>query len=367
MQSTIKHEVSFLDFLRGWSAVFVFFHHAAILGGGPSILRGFLGQEAVNAFMLASGFLIYYQCSISKSYQQLTNKIGIQNFFIRRFFRIAPAYYFCLFIALLLSNYLGECRELIAEVLPNSATSMDRYYINEPIKSFFIHASFIFGVIPEYSFSTPLPDWSLGLEMQFYFIFPFLYFFYKKNFTLFFTISLVGMFCIWWISNLINFTFPMPSYLPLKFQNFAGGIALAYLFLNKSKISFESIFISCVTLFFLIVGNKTIIIPFLYLFSWWWICFDSKKENILIQTLSYIIGHRVSKFLAEMSYSVYIAHLILMIPFFALVLNRGKLDFVSWTAFTTMLLFGTFLFSYIIYRFIELKGIKLGKKLIKLT
>lgn len=162
--------------------MFVFFHHASILGGGPRFLSGQLGQEAVNVFMMASGFLIYFQCSIGKTYCRLENKFGITNFYVRRFFRIAPAYYVCLIIALFVSGYLGSCREQIAQTLPNTVTNMDRYFITEPIHSFFIHASFVFGLIPSYAFSTPLPDWSLGLEMQFYVIFPLLFFFLKKKF-----------------------------------------------------------------------------------------------------------------------------------------------------------------------------------------
>lgn len=176
MKSTIKHDISFLDFLRGWSALLVFFHHASLLGGGPEFLSGNIGQEAVNVFMLASGFLIYFQCSIGKIYFGLENSVGIKNFYIRRFFRIAPAYYFSLVLALLLSEYLGASREAIAEILPHTMTNMERYYIVEPIKNFFVHASFVFGFFPSYSFSTPLPDWSLGLEMQFYFVFPVIFF-----------------------------------------------------------------------------------------------------------------------------------------------------------------------------------------------
>lgn len=231
----MKHDVAFLDFLRGWSAVLVFFHHSAILGGGPSFLSGHIGQEAVNAFMMASGFLIYFQCSISRTYFGLENKIGIKNFYIRRFFRIAPAYYFCLIIALTASDYLGFSRESIAEILPNTITDMDRYYITNPFQSFLIHASFIFGVLPSYSFSTPLPDWSLGLEMQFYLVFPVLFFFYKKNFAFVFIITILGMFIVTLIAKKIGYIFPMPSFLPLKFHNFAAGIALAYLLLNKQN------------------------------------------------------------------------------------------------------------------------------------
>jgi peptidoglycan/LPS O-acetylase OafA/YrhL len=364
MQSTMKHDIAFLDFLRGWSALLVFFHHAAILGGGPGFLSGQIGQEAVNAFMLSSGFLIYFQCSISNTYCGLRNKVGIKNFYIRRLFRIAPAYYFCLIIALLFSDYLGLSREAIAETLPHTMTSMERYYISDPIQSFFIHASFIFGVLPSYSYSTPLPDWSLGLEMQFYLIFPVLFFFYKKNFVVFFVISLIGMLGIWFISNKMGFIFPMPSYLPLKFHNFAAGIALGYLLLNKENKSKSYYFIIAITVVFLAVGNRTVHIPLLFIFSWWWVCNVNTTKYYVLTFLQKVFNHKISKFLAEMSYSVYIFHLVIMLPFFAFVLKGGELSFIAWILLSFLLLALTMGVAHFIYRFIEIPGINIGKKLV---
>ena len=365
MRSTMKHDVALLDFLRGWAALLVFFHHAAILGGGPGFLSGHIGQEAVNAFMLASGFLIYFQCSVSKSYHGLGNKIGLKNFYIRRFFRIAPVYYICLIIALIFAGYLGASREGIAEILPHTMTNMSRYYITEPIKSFFIHASFIYGLIPSYSYSTPLPDWSLGLEMQFYLVFPALFYFYKKNFIVFFTMSLLGMFGLYYISNRIGFTFPMPSYLPMKFHNFAGGIALAYLLLNNKQRSFNHYLIIIISVVFLAVGNRSLYIPILFLLSWWWICHEHSSKNIVTVGIKEIFNHKSSKFLAEMSYSVYIFHLVIMLPFFAYLLKDGKLSVLSWGISSLSLLLLTMVVAHFFYKYIEIPGINYGKKLIK--
>ncbi|ARD22972.1 acyltransferase family protein [Shewanella japonica] len=363
MQSTMKHEIALLDFLRGWAALLVFFHHAAILGGGPGFLSGSIGKEAVNAFMLASGFLIYFQCNVSKSYFGLKNTVGLKNFYIRRIFRIAPAYYFCLVIALIFASYLGASRELIAEVLPHTMTDMSRYYIQDPLKSFFIHASFIFGLMPSYSFSTPLPDWSLGLEMQFYLVFPVLFYFLKKNFTVFFTVSLLGMMGIAYVSYKLGFIFPMPSYLPLKFHNFAAGIALAYLFINNSERSKSYYFVIVISIVFLLLGNRSLYIPVLFLFSWWWLC-NIKRVNIMYSFVNRIFSHSSSKYLAEMSYSLYIFHLILMLPFFSFVLKGGELSTLIWIASSLSLLILTMLVAHFIYKYIEIPGINYGKKLI---
>ena len=297
MHTAIKHDVAFFDFLRGWSAVLVFFHHAAILGGGPSFLSGQIGQEAVNAFMVASGFLIYFQCATSRSYDQLQSWNGMRNFYIRRFFRIAPAYYFALIAALLISTYLGQCREQIAEVLPSSATSMDRYYIKDYLFSALIHLSFVFGMLPQYSFSTPLPDWSLGLEMQFYLIFPLLYAGCRRNFIIFMPLSLLLMAGIWGLLSRAGVHYPMPSILPLKFHNFAAGMAWAYLMLNTSISLKSRLIVMSTALIFLILGNRSPFMPVLFVLGCWLLNAPSRERGAGF--LECIFAHRSSKFLAD--------------------------------------------------------------------
>jgi len=363
----MQHDIAFLDFLRGWAALLVFFHHASILGGGPSFLSGHIGQEAVNAFMLASGFLIYFQCSIGKTYHLLSNKEGIKNFYIRRFFRIAPAYYVSLIVALVLSDNLGFSREIIAETLPSTATNMDRYYIENKWESFLIHISFVFGAIPSYSFSTPLPDWSLGLEMQFYAFFPALFFFFKRSFLKYYIFFIMLMFGIWFMSNQEGLIFPMPSYLPLKFHNFAAGIALSHLLLNQENESkYHQYIIVIITIVALYFGNQTGIMPILFLFSWWWVCRENNvKEGRLVSIVHYMFTHKSSKILAEISYSLYIFHLILMLPFFAYILKGRELSSIEWILSSLVLLFLSMGFSYLIYKYVEIPGIKMGKKQIK--
>ena len=368
MNHTIKHDIALFDFLRGWAALFVFFHHAAILGGGPYLLQGVLGHEAVNAFMLASGFLIFYQASISKSYQGLKTKAGIKNFYIRRFFRIAPAYYVVFIIALLSSVYIGMAREIISDIFPNTATNMDRYFIEDYITSFFMHITFFFGLIPQYAFSTPLPDWSLGLEMQFYLIFPLLFVFYKKNFSIALTGTLIIMMALSVLSFKAGLHFPMPSFLPLKFHNFAAGITLAYLYINTQETPFSfnpsNIFIICITLLFLTIGNETLLIPVGFIAIWWFLILDDKKTKRLKSLINIIFKHKSSKFLADISYSLYIIHLLVMIPYFSLVLSGSEMPELIWLGHSLIILCIVMLLSLFSYRFIELPGIDIGKRLI---
>ncbi len=366
MNSTIKHDVAFFDFLRGWSAILVFLHHASILGGGPKLFNGRLGLEAVNAFMLASGFLIYYQCATSKAYDQLKSSAGIWNFYIRRFFRIAPAYYVALAAALLLATYLGHARDQIAEILPSAGTAGDRYFIKDYFTSALVHVSFVFGVLPQYSYSTPLPDWSLGLEMQFYVVFPLLYLLYRRNFMVCFIGSLLLMLLIGAAAGRIGIHFPMPSFLPLKFNNFAAGIALAYCYLNPTISFRKRIFLVAATILFLVVGNHSWVMPAVFLFAFWFLTRPTGQAGAAA-FFNRVFTHGSSKFLADISYSLYILHLLLMLPFFALVLKYGCCSSSVWLFACVILLTVTTLVAYVSYRLVEIPGISVGKRLLKHT
>jgi len=358
--TAIKHDIPLLDFLRGWSALFVFISHAALLGGGPYILQNYLGREAINVFMFASGFLIFYQASISRTYNGFKSKQGIKKFYIRRFFRIAPLYYVVLIIVIL-PAYLNEPRQVV---------DINPYYIFDHISNFLVHATFIFGLIPEFEFSsTPLPDWSLSLEMQFYLIFPLLFILYRKAFFVSFMLSLLIMPAIYLVVKEFGASYSMPSFLPMRFNNFGSGILLAYFFLRQDTVFSEdrvkNLFIVIATIAITLFINKTLVIPAVFLFSFWLIIIKDKKTAPLKQLLNAAFSNRLSKFLAEISYSVYLIHLIIMIPFFTYVMATPNTPITSWAAYTVIVMIITFAISFLTYKYVELPGIKLGKSLIK--
>ncbi len=358
-----NQDVPFFDALRGWAAVAVFAHHAAILGGGPGFLRGDLGQESVNAFMMASGFLIYYQACVSKTYEGLRTRAGITSFYIRRFFRIATLYYAALAVALLMAPYLGEGREQIAQIIPSSATSMDRYYIHDIPLNALLHATFLFGFLPGHAFSTPLPDWSLGLEMQFYAIFPLLFFLFRNAFIRSLCVIAGIMFCIEAGLYAAGIVFPMPSLLFLKFQNFAAGIAIAHLYLNKDMVMSRKLLVMAVGIIVLVNGNMSAPMPLLFLCACWLLIFHDRITMPLRALANRILDWKIHRFLADMSYAVYLIHLLLMIPYFAHV-AQPKPSIPEWALQTGTLFAAVILLAMLAHYAIEKPGIHLGKMLV---
>ncbi len=91
-----------LDHLRAFAITLVFlFHYSIISGGEPTWLPGIIkfGWTGVDLFFVLSGFLIS-----SQVFAQIKNgqAISFRQFFLKRFFRIVPAFlvtvafYFCL-------------------------------------------------------------------------------------------------------------------------------------------------------------------------------------------------------------------------------------------------------------------------------
>ena len=102
------------------------------------------GDKGVDVFFVMSGFLI---SGILLKQVIKNGKIDLRNFYIRRYLRLTPAYYFALIVYWIMSGPHGEW--LWANFL----------YVNN-----FIH----------YSHQAMGWTWSLAVEEQFYFIYPLL-------------------------------------------------------------------------------------------------------------------------------------------------------------------------------------------------
>jgi peptidoglycan/LPS O-acetylase OafA/YrhL len=79
-----------LDHLRALAIIVVFFYHYLSLSGGePGWLPAGFGWTGVELFFVLSGFLISSQLFSQLKQEQ---KISFSTFFIKRFFRIVPAF-----------------------------------------------------------------------------------------------------------------------------------------------------------------------------------------------------------------------------------------------------------------------------------
>lgn len=221
------HHVGALDGLRALAAIWVYLSHVALLTGMRILPVLSWGDMAVDLFMMISGFLMAHHYLHRRDREPWTAPSTWRAFWLRRFFRIAPAYYLLLAIALLLGPWLGECRTLIAVPFPGTVTPLARYTDASPT-NVLAHVSFVFGALPGYAFRTPLPDWSIGLEMQFYALFPFLMLLVgTRGRPLRMAAAIALALAALWGLRGYGARFEMPAFLGLKLHVFLIGVALA--------------------------------------------------------------------------------------------------------------------------------------------
>jgi peptidoglycan/LPS O-acetylase OafA/YrhL len=130
-----------------------------------------IGELGVILFFVLSGFLITYLLLIE---EHLFKKISIRKFYLRRMLRIWPLYFFILILAFFVLPNVGLF------ILPGYGK--DIIYCNLFYKLLLYVLFFpnlvlmMYGIVP-YASQT----WSIGTEEQYYFIWPIILKYFKKN------------------------------------------------------------------------------------------------------------------------------------------------------------------------------------------
>jgi peptidoglycan/LPS O-acetylase OafA/YrhL len=137
-----------LDGMRAIAALMVVFGHYG--GSKWTWLAGWIG---VHMFFVISGFLI---TTLALREESRNGRLSLRGFYIRRVFRIMPVYYVVLGATVLLYWLRGEYHTVaIPEVLPYYLTFNNEY----------IAAGHVFG-----------QSWTLAIEQKFYLVWPLLAF-----------------------------------------------------------------------------------------------------------------------------------------------------------------------------------------------
>lgn len=166
-------DTAFLNVFRALAALWVVVAHCLIwtrVGWFPS------PKMAVDLFMVLSGFLMAY--TVDRNAEP-HNELGTWGrFYIRRFFRIAPGYYFAYLMMGILLVPVTQGYLYLQSLAPETWATGGAYdprTTDFGLANIVMHVTFAFGLHPDYSYSSMLPDWSLSLEMQFYLAFPLIY------------------------------------------------------------------------------------------------------------------------------------------------------------------------------------------------
>lgn len=154
---------SYINSARGIAILMVILTHISQLYTSqlPNYLNFLFGycQMGVQLFFVASAFTL---CNSFENRKQESQPL--KNFYIRRFFRIFPIYYLGLILYFTLNYYFKN---------------VDNY----TFKNIVSNLTFTHGLIPSANNTIVPGGWSIGTEMLFYLLFPFLIkYLIEKNF-----------------------------------------------------------------------------------------------------------------------------------------------------------------------------------------
>ena len=323
-----------LDGLRAIAVLSVVIYHAELKYKGFSLLSGgFLG---VDIFFVLSGFLIT---------GILINKNPtIFAFYKSRIDRIYPALILMLFFSSIFAYKFLSPNDLLKFV--ESLKGALGFYSN------YIFMNEDSYVADESRYKALLHTWSLGVEWQYYLIFPFIIYTIKKFLSSKFELILIFLFVISFFYCLylmqINSTYAFYSTFSRVWQLFSGGII--FLVSKKLKDSsydgFLSIFgliiiIYCL-LFFKDTDNHPGFISLIVVFGTSLFILFTKTKTIVHN----IVTLRISIFFGVISYSLYLFHQPILV-FYRLA--YGEVNTKSFILLGILMI----LLSYLSYRFFE--------------
>lgn len=347
-----------LDELRGIAAVAVVFHHVELFKnreGIPSFYNTFLnqfvgrlGKNGVYLFFVLSGFLITY---LLLQELKRNNNLDIKKFYIRRILRIWPLYYLIVILCFF-------ALPVIVHAFPEFFG--ENYYsslIMSLHKNFIAVLAFFLLFFPNLAFLIYKPvagasqSWSVGVEEQFYIVWPLLLGFFKKNILK----LLIGVICvkflllfavnIWMLLSEDSMIDLLYSFLKsFNIELMALGGLGAYL-LDRGKLNrllgggakkWYGKILLVLILFFLVFNIDYFVLSLLFLFL----------ILLNINEHTFVVRSKILASLGKISYGIYMFHPIFMFVAYVVIskiINQKQVILFS------MLFFGvTFLLTIVI-------------------
>lgn len=365
--STAKHHFEPLTWLRGIAALLVVISHSLRATQDTYLSK----DEPVNWIWLkvfdlgTFGVLLFFTLSGTTLYLSHTSSLSnlkIFPFYIKRFFRIWPAFALSLLIyfvfSFLFSEFYGEA----------TGNWIERQFLEVPTPSDFITyltLSFnIFGQLGLFNNAY----WSLPVEFQYYLLFPIMILLIPKLKSL--SPILMGV-ALYIVFRLDLGIFKDQRVFMLGYT-FCGGVFLGYIYRNYElrlnqyigTITFVFLFVSAS-----VVSNGFIEIPDLPVISNNWVTLGlialSVVASILFSEvkLPRIFTNQLYK-MGEYSYSLYLYHNLLIGCAVMLLIYFSVTDSVQ--RYFVVITFGGFVSLYVArisYKYVELPFMRMGSRL----
>ena len=353
-----------LNGLRFFSALAVIITHVELMqdklgleNSWDNLLIHNLGVIGVSFFFVLSGFLITY---LMIKERECFKSFSVKSFYLRRIFRIWPLYFLILIFGFfILPNFT---------YVPFFSENLEINFLPNLIIYLFIFPNIAFSLFP----AVPLigQSWSIGVEEQFYLIWP-LIFKVFKNFNLSFLMKLLFLFVfmkfvVLLISLHVDSNWLLvikKNFAMLKFENMIIGAMGAVIIKNKDdNLKY-------------ILNNMALFLSLIGIFTSLYIIPNFLRDGLhILHALFFIIiilnvscnpksflklENNFFNFLGRISYGIYMYHLIVI--YFTLRVLMFY-DINSKFILYTFCIFFTCFISYISYTIFEKRFLNLKEK-----
>jgi peptidoglycan/LPS O-acetylase OafA/YrhL len=311
-----------------------------------------LGSYGVTLFFALSG------CTLFISHAEKMDFKNMWSFYVKRFFRVWPAFIVSLFIY---ACFVPVFKNLYPD--PHGFWIENQFYVNYGVHDVINYALLIFNITgPSNLFNGAY--WSLPVEFQYYLLFP----------VLVGSLRLVGVlgpvvigFLLYWAPHLGGINVDRTEVFTLAFS-FCGGILAAYLFTHtKRRLSMPVGLVLLFSCLMLAAMAEPLYsrIPRLAEFSnqWNWYAFASILTVLVALMSTFQLPSLLEAFLKKygtISYSVYLYHnlfvglAVLMIVNFGIVGSHQKLWFTFFLALVPSYFVANWSYLHVEKRFIDI-------------
>ncbi len=354
-----KNRLGFLDALRGFGALYILVYHVALIPKPHLDVPAWANRIVLNGGTGVTLFFLLSAFALMLSARGHAAESGsARDFYLRRFFRIAPLFYVWIVVSLVRDRLLGATR---------------------PLGIILLNMAFCFSLVPGASQGFVWAGWVLGVEMLFYLVFPVVYryidnfwkalgfFFASVAFSSGFSFVLTNFTAMDPAVRDTYFYYSFPKYLPV----FPVGMMVFFLyekFIQNKRVHWGwgvACMACAVFLFWILVEHRlplktNYLYPMAFAYGMLVIGLSIAPLKILVNPLS--------RFLGEISYSIYLNHPTIVWAFipsylylYTLPVPRTLqfgLAFLLTLGAVTVLSVGTF-------EFIEKPGIRLGRWVVR--
>ena len=369
----MSSRLKLIEGIRAYLALWVLVCHVLWMSGytedvlsGPAKLL-VQGRCAVDVFIIISGFVIFFVLDKQKE--------GWQPFLIRRFFRLFPLFMVMFLAAIAVSRLTSWNVEYLGKYWrPDQAQFMgaliDSWWRNLhwhlPLHLLMLHGTVPQTILPDSPGAFLFPGWSVSLEWQFYLVAPLAFLlatsskaFHRTGLCVACALLFVGARRIF---PYVNFG----AALPFHVEFFFIGSASYFLYKRNSEQNISRTWfpVCCaIALFLLAVGSRSLLVVPIAL----WVAFLGllleNPASLPAGSLSRLFTSPFIQFLGRISYSIYLAHvLVIALMQRALLICIPQLTRIAhfWALLAASIAV-TIAVSAVLYHFIEAPAMRLGR------